>query len=110
MRKFINLCEEISIDGDSEVYTLEKKIISMIRFAFEKVGLQINYNNYSVIYTHEDRMAEVLLEETIDGFSLTELNRLKETGLADEYFVSGRNGEIVIRFLVSSDLDNAHIA
>ena len=104
MRNFINLINEAF---DDETYSREEKIEGLIRYAFNKIKLDINYNNFSVSYEDSTREAEVKLETPYDGFSLNELSKLEETGLSNEYKLVARNGDLVVLFKVDANLDDA---
>ena len=86
----------------------EKKIDKLIRHAFEKIGLQINYNNHSVLYDDETREATVSLED--DRIPMQQLRRLSETGLAAEYDIIFHGAGLGVEFKVSAELDNAEVA
>ena len=108
MRSLIDIIKETSEQENYEKATIrEKHIEGLIRFAFEKIGLEINYNNYSVHYEDESRKAEVRLEELADGIPLALLNRLNETGLSDAYAIHGADGCLDVHFTVSRELDDA---
>ncbi len=108
MRSLIDIIKETTEQEEYEkANTREKHIEGLIRFAFEKIGLEINYNNFSVHYEDATRMAEVRLEEQIGGISLTTLNRLNETGLSESYALEAGSDGIVVIFQVSRELDDA---
>lgn len=96
MRQFIDIINE-SID--------ETKLERLIRHAFEKIKIEINYNNFSVMIDPDTREAEVRLES--EEITLDHLNRLKETGLSDAYTVRYGANSLVIAFIVSDNLDHA---
>lgn len=104
MRNHIDLINE-AFDEDS--YAREAKIEKLIRYAFEKIKLEINYTNHSVYYEDDTREASVRLETPADGFSLKHLNALADTGLSDDFKVNTSDGALVVTFIVSEQLDDA---
>lgn len=110
MRNFINLFEsDDETEGDDFAWEREKHVMKLIRFAFDKIGLRISDNSYGLTYTDEDREADVVLDEVVDGFSLDHLMRLRETGLSDDYRIDARDHEIAVKFKVHPDIDNAKL-
>lgn len=95
-------------DASMAAMDREKKVEKLIRHAFEKIGLEINYNNYSVLYNDETREATVSLED--DRIPLDQLKRLNDTGLAAEYVIIFHSGGLGVEFKVSAELDNAEFA
>jgi len=109
--RVVNEAAEEDFDDaeDDARYAREKHIESLIKYAFEKIGLTINYNNFSIMYEDSTREAEVRLEGEVDGISLTQMTKLRETGLAEEYFLSAHDGDLWIKFKVVPELDHAQI-
>lgn len=110
MRNLINLIENIVVESDEDTAFMdrEKNIEALIRFAFDKIGLTVNYNNYSVNYEDATREAEVTLED--NSVPLTHLLRLQSTGLADgDYNVRHGHDALHITFVVAPDLDHARL-
>ena len=87
----------------------ESHIVKLIKYAFDKIGLVINHNNYSISYEHDTRQAEVRLESPIDGIPLTQLVKLRESGLSEEYNIVSSDGDLWINFSVMPEMDNAQI-
>jgi hypothetical protein len=113
MRNYINLLNENFIDDDENDDEMmagmdrEKHIEKLIRFAFNKIGLEIGLNSYSVSYEDSTRNAEVQLEET--SITLDTLLRLRDTGLSDNFTVEHGADALSILFKASPDLDHAAI-
>ncbi len=116
MRKYIDLFESFDEDAEEEAlsqsYDREKHVESLIRFAFDKVGLPINYNNYSVRYEDSTREAEVVIED--QAVSFDKLAALATTGLAEgtglaAYRVEWSSDALVIAFRVADEMDHARI-
>jgi hypothetical protein len=96
-------------DGnDMASYDRERHVETLIRHAFEKIGIEINYNNYSVNYDDAERTATVKLEESSVDLKL--LNRLYESGLSSNYTIGCSDGDLLIDFIVAPELDHADIA
>lgn len=86
----------------------EAHVEKLIRFAFEKIGLQINHASYSVSYDDDTREATVHLEDF--AVPLLVLMKLHDTGLAEgDYTVETGNNGITVLFKVKPDMDFAHI-
>ncbi len=90
MRRYIDILNE-SPDVD-----LQAHYESLIRFAFEKIGLTINYNNYSVAIDEDSMLASVVLED--QEVPLTQLARLSETGLGHDYVIRQSSNALEIAF------------
>lgn len=102
MRKFINMINE----------NLDTHIEKLVRHAFEKVGIEINYNNYAVTFDEDTREVEVKIEG--EEITLDALIRLTASGLAEDsstkgYRVRHVNDYLAIVFTASSLLDGATI-
>jgi hypothetical protein len=119
MRNLINLIEsnldldpEAEEDALSQSYDREKHVEALIRYAFTKIGLPVNYNNYSVSYDDSTREAEVQLED--QEVSVEQLTKLAATGLAEgsdlaAYRVVWGSDALSIHFTAAKALDNAQI-
>lgn len=105
IRALSGLNEEQDDDAFMAAIAREKAIEALIRHAFGKLHLDINYNNYSVRYEDSTREAEVMLEE--DRFDLKMLMRLYETGLSDNFEIVHHTDALAIAFTVAAELDNA---
>ena len=117
MRQYITLIEDVAFDdADDDAFSQsmdrEKHVETLIRYAFDKVGLPINYNNYSVSYEDSTRDAEVTLED--QEVTIEQLNKLVETGLAEgtgpaAYKVAWGSDALSIHFKVARAIDDAQI-
>ncbi len=119
MRKYIDILNEQDYDSDTgpsenrydafeKAYAREKHIEQLIRFAFKKLGLQINTDiSYDVVYEDSDREASVTLHD--EPISVKVLTKLFETGLADDYIFEHSSHGFRITFTVKPELDNAKI-
>jgi hypothetical protein len=104
MRNLINL-----VEANSDSMDREDHIVRLIRFAFEKIDLAINYNNHSVTYEDATREACVILEQ--DSISINKLALLYQTGLSDQDFVIEKGHDALrVVFTVRVDLDQAEIS
>ncbi len=105
MRKYINLIES---EFDDSHMDREAHVEKLIRFAFDKVGLQVNYSSHAIFYDDATRQAEVSLED--NAVSLSTLWKLHDTGLAEgDYNVEHGRDSITITFKVKGDMDFAQI-
>jgi len=86
----------------------EKHIEKLIRHAFEKIGLEINYDNNSVLYEDSTREASVDLEDFEADLAL--LNKLFTTGLSKAFRIFSRADHLAVTFIVDPMLDQAAIA
>ena len=109
--KRIKALSGLTEDNDDEFMAAlarEKHVEAMIRHAFEKIGLEINYNNHSVAYEDSTREATVDLEDF--EFDLAQLNKLYATGLSKAFRIIGRSDHIAVEFVVDPAMDHAAIA
>lgn len=116
MRNFIKLIEDFEGEDEedresSARFTREKHVEQLIRYAFKKIGLPIRDGSNSILYMEEfDREATVRLDDS--EYTLDQLMRLKETGLASEFHIAASASnmdELVIRFTVDPLIDSAKI-
>lgn len=96
--------EDLDDQADHARYDREAKVKKLIEIAFEKIGLSIDFDG--ILYDEQsDREAHVMLMES--SIDITDLEKLKATGLSDRYQVHGAGaGELQIIFSVSPALDS----
>lgn len=82
----------------------ERKIVKLIEAAFRHLGLRINDDG---IFYDEDNDREAIITLYDSEADLATLSRLSESGLADRYIVWGSSNELLLRFKVNPELDQA---
>ena len=92
-------------ERDDAKFDAERHITALIKAAFEKIDLEINYSSYAIVYEHDTREATVRLEES--EFKLSHLIQLNATGLAKDYTITHLGGDLTVEFIVNAELDNA---
>ena len=104
---------DAAADRESDAqYAREAHVEKLIRYAFSKIGLPINYNNYSISYEDSTREAEVTLED--QEVTLADLTKLIDTGLAEgaglsAYKVVWGSDALSVHFRVAAAIDQAQI-
>ena len=99
---------DLDAEHESEInlrHAREKHVETLVHYAFEKINLAVNYNNYSIMYDEPSREVEVKLEGDFDGVALDKLIRLKETGLSKSYMINTSDGDIWVKFVLDKALD-----
>ncbi len=114
MRNLIDLVEAFDDDADDDAsYELERHLIKLIHFAFQKIGLEISEGSYPVMIDLHTRSCSVDIEDaTADGIPLTMLLKLHESGLAaGEYHidVAGNGHGLAVNFTLHDALDHAQL-
>ncbi len=85
----------------------EKNVERMIEAAFARIDLMINYNNHSLRYEGDTREATVDLES--ESITLSQLLRLRETGLASEYTIANFDWGLKVKFVLAEGIENAEM-
>ena len=90
------------------IYDREKKITHLIAMAFDRVGIPVVNEKHAILYT-EDELREARVELDDFEITLTQLEKLKSSGICDDDFVIQATNDIglAIKFKVSISLDDA---
>jgi hypothetical protein len=116
MRSYIDIITENDNYADPELdaldraYDREKHIVGLIHFAFDKIGLTISQDSYSVMYDDTTRVVEVTLDDAVNGFPLASLARLNETGLGDDFRIEPAQFSLKVVFTAAEGLEHARAA
>jgi hypothetical protein len=101
MRKFINCITE---DQDED----EDHVTTLVRYAFDKLGFELR-GNFPIMVDMRSMRGEVKIEGKLDGIPLSQLIRLNDSGLADDYSIDSDSDSLIIVFTVSPNMIHAVI-
>lgn len=88
--------EDVELTQQDAVLDTEKRVETLIRSAFKRIGLEIAPDQFPVKYDGNTREAIVTIDySTADGVPLEKLVALTSTGLADQYTV-GSHGSMTL--------------
>lgn len=104
-----NNVSEIDYDDDgddsAEQYAREKKVAENIRFAVEKVGMELKSGNgTNVFYSEGDDEVDIHLEETVEGWDLNKFVALAQSGIGSNFKIGVSGLFIQVRFTINPDL------
>lgn len=100
--------EELDAEQDARAadrYDLEAKIEKNVRYAFQKVGLELKDGHN--IYWDDDTTLEVQIEYDATGIPLKRLVALSQTGIGSDFSLSPSGDWMMVRFIIDPDLVNA---
>lgn len=99
--------EDADVAADRDLYAREAKIQKLIAVAFKKLGIEVADQSYAISYDEKSKREAVVKVDT-HALTVRHLAGLYQSGLADEYRVSGHDSiTITVEFSVSPDLDHA---